>query len=221
MDDIPLAPAPSKPNSSKSNPSKSQSSAPGTAPLKGKSGDTAATGSEPRRGFVGKMLAVIIGTVATLVPVGAGLAVLLDPLRRKSGTGSARRITTLDSIPDDGVPRQFPVLADRQDAWNRFPNSPIGSVYLRRLPGTDKVEAFNATCPHAGCFVAFKPDRNQYQCPCHTSVFQVDGKRVMPCVSPRDLDSLACEVRSEGADREIYVDFVNFYSGIAEKKPRA
>ncbi|HWA97344.1 MAG TPA: Rieske 2Fe-2S domain-containing protein [Pirellulales bacterium] len=210
MDDIPLAPVSPKPK------------APSSSQVIGKaiSGATA-PGGEPRRGFVAKFLAVVIGAVATLLPVASGVAVLLDPLRRKSGAGTARRITTLDSLPDDGVPRQFPVLADRQDAWNRFPNEQIGAVYLRRLPGSDKVEAFNAYCPHAGCFVAFKPERNQYQCPCHTSAFEVDGQRVMPCVSPRDLDSLACEVRTDGADREIYVDFMNFYSGIAEKKPKA
>jgi menaquinol-cytochrome c reductase iron-sulfur subunit len=210
MDEIPLAPVSPKPKP------------PGSSHVIGKAiAGSGAPSGEPRRGFVAKALAVIFGAVATLVPIGAGLAVLLDPLRRTSGMGTMRRITTLDSLPDDGVPRQFPVLADRQDAWNRFPNSAIGAVFLRRLPGTNTVEAFNATCPHAGCFVAFKPERNQYQCPCHTSAFETDGQRVMPCVSPRDLDSLACEVRTEGADREIYVDFVNYYSGIAEKKARA
>jgi Rieske Fe-S protein len=129
------------------------------------------------------------------------------------------RITTLDSVPADGMPREFPVLADRSDAWNRSPNQPVGLVYLRRLPG-DKVEAFNAQCPHAGCFVGFKSERNEYQCPCHTSVFTVDGKRVMPCVSPRDMDTLKCEVQGQAADRSIYVAFENFYSGTAEKIPK-
>ena len=166
-------------------------------------------------------MAVIIGGFVALVPVAAGLAVYLDPLRRKSKTGNLVRITTLDSLPDDGVPRQFPVLMDRQDAWNRNLNDSVGSVFLRRMPGTDKVEAFNASCPHAGCPVAFKTERNEYQCPCHTSVFKVDGERVMPCVSPRDLDSLTCDVRENGNDRSVYVEFVNFYAGLAEKLPKA
>ena len=78
-----------------------------------------------------------------------------------------------------------------------------------------------ASCPHAGCFVAFLPDRNQYKCPCHTSAFEIDGSRVMPCVSPRDLDSLKTEVREQGGERVVFVDFVNFYSGLAEKRAKA
>jgi Rieske Fe-S protein len=69
--------------------------------------------------------------------------------------------------------------------------------------------------------VAFKPDRHQFQCPCHTSAFEIDGKCVMPCVAPRDLDSLACEVRTLGKEQVVFVKFANYYTGIAEKKQKA
>jgi menaquinol-cytochrome c reductase iron-sulfur subunit len=202
MDEIPLAPLSPK------------KSAPTSAIASSK---TVSKPEPPRRGFFAKFLAVVIGSVAGLVPVAAGLAVWLDPMRRTSGGGQFLRITSLDSLPDDGVPRQFPVLNDRQDAWNRSSNEQIGAVYLRRLPATDIVEAFNAYCPHAGCFVAFKNDRNEYQCPCHTSQFTIEGRRIMPCVSPRDLDSLPCELRAAGDDKVVYVQFINYYSGTAEK----
>jgi menaquinol-cytochrome c reductase iron-sulfur subunit len=175
----------------------------------------------PRRGFFTKALAVLIGTLVGTVPVAVGLATFLDPLRRRSGGSRDVRVAALDSLPADGMPRQYPVVANRQDAWNLFPNEPIGAVFLRRLPGSDKVDAFNATCPHAGCMVAFKPDRQQFQCPCHTSAFQIDGHRVMPCVAPRDLDSLPCEVRSVGKEQVVFVKFANFYTGIAEKIQKA
>ncbi len=204
MDEIPLAPL---------SPKKSASS----QPTRFVGATSTSASDEPRRGFFVKFLAVVIGSVAGLVPVAAGLAVWLDPMRRTSGGGQFLRITSLNSLPDDGVPRKFPVLADRQDAWNSNANQPVGAVYLRRLPATEIVEAFNAYCPHAGCYVAFLNDRNEYQCPCHTSQFTIEGRRIMPCVSPRDLDSLPCELRPAGDDKVVYVQFINYYSGTAEK----
>jgi Rieske Fe-S protein len=127
-------------------------------------------------------------------------------------------ITNLEALPNDGVPRKFPVLATRVDAWNRTSQVPIGAVYLRRT-GEHQVEAFNVVCPHAGCFVDFQPDHNRYLCPCHNSTFNVNGKiddRASP--APRGLDSLAVELR---ADKEVWVQFQNFQAGRPEKIPAA
>ena len=41
-------------------------------------------------------------------------------------------VTSLDSLPPDGLPHQFAILANRIDAWNKFPNAPVGAIYLRR-----------------------------------------------------------------------------------------
>src|SRR5580765_8991308 len=88
---------------------------------------------QDRRLFFKKVLATLIGSVLGLAPVGAGLALLLDPLRRKAGGGAAVRVTTLEALPDDGMPHKFPVLATRVDAWNKATQVPIGAVYLQRL----------------------------------------------------------------------------------------
>lgn len=183
-------------------------------------------GDEDRRGFFGKAAAVAIGGLISVFPGAAGLFTFADPLRSRAKSGSGDepgklvRVATLEALPDDGLPRQFPVIADRQDAWNRFPNEAIGAVYLRRLKGSDQIEAFNATCPHAGCFVNFLPDRNAYQCPCHDSAFDVDGHcKYGP--SPRDLDSLAADVRGEGKERAIWVRYVDFIVGKKDKKAKS
>jgi menaquinol-cytochrome c reductase iron-sulfur subunit len=172
-----------------------------------------------RRSFFKKACASILGAILGLVPLGAGLAVFLDPLRRKSGAAADfTRVTTLEALSDDGVPRKFPVLATRQDAWNKFPATPIGAVYLRRT-NDGKIEALNVVCPHAGCFVDFIPDRQLYLCPCHNSTFTESGA-VADKSSPaaRGLDSLQVEVRSKN---EIWVKFQNFQAGSAEKIPVA
>ncbi len=171
---------------------------------------------DPRRSFLKKVLATLFGTLAGLIPPVAGIAVILDPLRRKSAATESIRVASLDAIPADGVPRKFPVLASRTDAWTKSPNTPIGAVYIRRT-GPSTVEVLNVVCPHAGCFVDFVPDRKGYFCPCHNSSFDPTGKINDPkSPSPRDLDTLEWEVRN---GREVYVKFRNFRAGHKEKLP--
>ncbi|HJT33000.1 MAG TPA: Rieske 2Fe-2S domain-containing protein [Pirellulales bacterium] len=180
---------------------------------------------EPRRGFLGKAAAVVIGGLIAVFPAAAGMFTFCDPLRARArgGNGGDKekpgrlvRVTSLEAVPDDGVPRQFPVIADRQDAWNRFPDEAIGAVYLRRTKGSEGVEAFNAICPHAGCFVNFDRKQNVYQCPCHDSSFDLSGK-CQHGPSPRSLDALDTELRPAGKEQYIWVRFVNYYAGKKEQ----
>ena len=169
-----------------------------------------------RRNFLKKASAVLIGAVTGLVPAISGLIVFLDPLRRKSQDNDAVLVASLSSLPEDGVPRKFSVVADHTDAWNRMPRVPVGAVYLRRL-GDKQVQAFNVICPHAGCFVDYVPARKSYHCPCHNSSFAADGRIADPkSPSPRGLDELPIEIRNEN---EIWVRFQNFRAGVKEKIP--
>ena len=165
-----------------------------------------------------KFLAGLIGGCLMILPLGAGLAVFLDPLRRKAFSGNAVRITTLDSLPADNVPRKFPVLATQIDAWNKSPLARVGAVYLRRS-SDGGMEALNVVCPHAGCFVDFLPERQAYLCPCHNSLFSLTGEiqdRSSP--SPRGMDSLEVEIRNE---KEVWVKFQNFQAGTSKRIPVA
>jgi Rieske Fe-S protein len=167
-----------------------------------------------RRTFLTAFLAMVCGGLATLVPVGAGLWAFLDPLRRKAAASSFLPVTELSSLPDDGVPRQFPVIADRVDAWTGFAAEPIGAVYLCREKGSDTVKALSATCPHAGCFVEIESVEHCFRCPCHNSKFTLDGGIVAPSPSPRAMDALECRVAKNG---EVEVLWQKFRAGIADK----
>jgi menaquinol-cytochrome c reductase iron-sulfur subunit len=166
--------------------------------------------------------ATVIGLIIKLVPLSAGLAVFFDPLLKRKGAAAGQkpflRVASLSALPEDGTPVQFPVVADLTDAWNREPNQPIGAVYLRRVGNT--VECFNAICPHAGCFVAYAAQRKVFQCPCHTSSFELTGQRIAPSPSPRDLDKLAVD-EEKLRSGEVWVQFVNYYPGKEhrEEKP--
>ena len=165
-----------------------------------------------------RLTAGVIGTLLALFPLASGLAVLFDPLRRRSQSNGFLRVATLDSVPDDGVARQFPVVADRTDAWNIYLNEPVGAVYLRREEGSKVVQALNAICPHAGCFIDFNADAGEFQCPCHDSSFTADGARIDPdnCPSPRDMDSLEVETKDGG----VWVDFKNFFTASPDKEEK-
>jgi menaquinol-cytochrome c reductase iron-sulfur subunit len=174
--------------------------------------------SGARREFIKQASAGVIGTVLGAVPIAAGITVLLDPLRRYASASGLVRVTTLEAVPEDGTPRRFQVLAAKVDAWNKFTQIPVGAVYLRRVKGQE-IQAFNAVCPHAGCFVDFLPDHGGYSCPCHKSSFTVAGKiedRSSP--APRGMDSLEVEVKDRN---EIWVKFQNFQAGRPEKVPVA
>jgi menaquinol-cytochrome c reductase iron-sulfur subunit len=170
-----------------------------------------------RRNFLKQAWALLLGGLTTIVPTFAGLQVLFDPLRRKLKDGDFVRVASLNALPEDGTPQRFPVIADREDAWNKFPQVPVGAVYLRRV-GANKVEALNASCPHAGCGVEYKTDRRSFLCPCHDSSFHLDGSLAnLRSPSPRALDSLEVQIRDRS---EVWVRFQNFEAGKASKVPR-
>ena len=170
-----------------------------------------------RREFLTKAASVGIGAAIGLVPMAAGLLTVLDPLRKRGGGGGAfLRVASLGALPEDGSPRQFPVVSDRVDAWNKYPQIRVGAVYLRRVKsGAKEVQAISVVCPHAGCFVNYAPEQNHYLCPCHDSTFAPDGTIKSPSSpSPRALDTLEVRVNDDGS---VWVKFQNFRPGTHEK----
>jgi menaquinol-cytochrome c reductase iron-sulfur subunit len=175
---------------------------------------------EPRRDFVTKALAVLFGAIVTVVPFVPALGVFLDPLLRKKRSvgpvGSAVdaegfiKVATTKQL-EEGAPLLAPVVADLQNFWNRFPQTPIGAVYLTK--SGDDVQCFNARCPHLGCTVNYRPSEGIYLCPCHDSSFNPDGSRNND-IPPRDLDALEVQVRNE---EEVWVKFQNFRVGVHDK----
>lgn len=164
-----------------------------------------------------KALAVIIGGIASIIPGAAGLAVLVDPLRRKAKSSSFIRITTLDALPDTGEAKRFQVFADKQDAWTKLPQTPIGAVFLQRKG--ESVVAFSPICPHAGCFVDVESGGG-FHCPCHNSKFAADGSVVAPSPSQRGLDTLDVDAEALKSG-VVQVRYQKFIAGIHEKKSQS
>ena len=168
-----------------------------------------------RRQFLEKTASIVLGGVMVSVPVGAGVVTLLAPLGSDKGAKLKVRLASIEELPSDGTPKLYQVVAERKDAWTKYPNKPIGSVFLRRVDG-GKVVAFNSSCPHAGCSVDINSEGSAFFCPCHASSFGFDGSTQGKSVSPRGLDEL--EVDSDRLDEgEVWVTFVKFKAGVADE----
>src|SRR5579859_5586165 len=73
---------------------------------------------------------------------------------------------------------------NRVDGWKVY--SEKGTAWVVRRPD-NSIVAFGPQCTHLGCAYHWEENKNDFLCPCHTSVFSVDGK-VVSGPAPRPLD---------------------------------
>ena len=175
-------------------------------------------GQPDRRQFI-KGASCAIGAAIGAVPMVAGVRVALNPLSEKKSGGKAEfiRLAELADLKT-GVPRKFSIVADKTDKWTRYRDVPVGAVYLLKTKRDEKdgkvrVTAFNTVCPHLGCFVDYRTEKQDFFCPCHDSNFALDGQ-LKKGVSPRGMDSLEVEIR-KGA--EVWVKYQRFKANSSEK----
>jgi menaquinol-cytochrome c reductase iron-sulfur subunit len=172
------------------------------------------TDEPPRRGFL-KTATVLIG--------GAIGAVLAVPIIRYVGFPVGKRTVVGGDVPvpvaDEAAvkpgapPLRVQVRAPEQrDAWSKVIDVPLGAAWLLRTQD-GQVKALSATCPHLGCAVDYDPAAKQFRCPCHTSAFSPDGKRISG-PAKRDMDSLECSLDAG----KVLVKFEHFKQDVAEKE---
>jgi cytochrome b6-f complex iron-sulfur subunit len=124
----------------------------------------------PRRDFLGRIWK-ILGIVALLEFLGVGLA-FLAPKREAEKEGAFGGVITA------GPAERFApetVSAFRQ-----------GHFYLARLPDGGLL-ALSRKCTHLGCSVPWVAEEKRFICPCHASVFDIQGNVANP-PAPRALD---------------------------------
>jgi len=98
------------------------------------------------------------------------------------------------------------------DVAKMTPHSPVEMVFRRnRIDGwrilsekstawavkqdNGEVVAFAPQCTHLGCAYHWDDPKKQFLCPCHTSVFSIDGK-VVSGPAPRALDRFEAKVQN-------------------------
>jgi Rieske Fe-S protein len=84
---------------------------------------------------------------------------------------------------------------------------------LVKTAGGD-IKAYSTVCPHLGCGIDWNDATKHFDCPCHGSVFDKEGK----CIegpSPRGMDEL--DVVASGDD--VKVRYRRFRVSIPNKEP--
>jgi Rieske Fe-S protein len=168
----------------------------------------AAPAGPSRRSFLG--LAVgLLGAAVTVLFGAPAVGFVIHPLRKdpvRHGTGMIPLGRADRFLP--GVPVRVNVSASLRDAWLRNDGVRLGAVWVVLAAGAAAPKVFSATCPHLGCAVDFDGARALFACPCHTSVFALDGAHVSG-PAPRAMDELPAVVK----DGELLVEFHRYRTG--------
>jgi menaquinol-cytochrome c reductase iron-sulfur subunit len=77
----------------------------------------------------------------------------------------------------------------------------------------NRATVFSPICPHLGCRYNWDPLKNEFMCPCHGSIFSINGK-VLGGPAPRPLDTLPHKIENG----KLYVKWERFVVGIPEKE---
>jgi len=162
-------------------------------------------GKTTRRSF----LTLVIGILASLNALLLGIpfvSSLIGSARKRKTEWS--RVTDIGSLPE-GQPMEVKFQAPTEDAYHH--ENTLYSVWLIKHPG-NAVTAFSPVCPHLGCHFIWNPKIEKFACPCHASMFSLDGK-VLYGPAPRPLDTLPYKIENG----VLFVRYERFRVGTPEK----
>jgi menaquinol-cytochrome c reductase iron-sulfur subunit len=143
--------------------------------------ETSQSEGTTRRGFY---IGAIYGMMA-VVSAALGIPALLylfTPAKAKKPDAWAEGGDTARLTPNSPVEIVF--HRDRIDGWRTIAEK--GTAWVVKYDD-GHVVAFGPNCTHLGCAYHWEAGRNDFFCPCHNSVFSIDGK-VVSGPAPRPLD---------------------------------
>jgi menaquinol-cytochrome c reductase iron-sulfur subunit len=91
-----------------------------------------------------------------------------------------------------GVPVEMMYRRNRRDGWKVI--SEKSTSWVVKLPAGEVV-AFGPQCTHLGCAYHWDADKSEFLCPCHSSLFSIDGS-VVTGPAPRPLDRFETRIDS-------------------------
>ena len=152
-----------------------------------------------RRGFVVGLTATIMAVIGAVVGIPLAGYTILPTLRKRPeawvDTGAVAGL-----VP--GQPRELKVFQTISDGWLK--TTMAKSIWAVRQ-ASGEVVVYSGLCTHLGCGFRWHAERQQFQCPCHTAAFALDG-RVLGGPPPRPLDTLPAKIEG-GQLRVIYKEF--------------
>jgi menaquinol-cytochrome c reductase iron-sulfur subunit len=163
------------------------------------------TVSESRRGF----LKLAIAALTFMSGVVLGLPFIRTIYRSAPVTETGwSEVTKLAALPLNRPTNiKFPTRSE--DAFIR--GTVVQSVWVIKHSETE-LSVYSPVCTHLGCYFSWNQTTQRFECPCHGSVFSIEGK-VLGGPAPRPLDTLSYKVENE----TLSVKWEHFKSGVPEK----
>jgi menaquinol-cytochrome c reductase iron-sulfur subunit len=159
--------------------------------------------TEPRRAFFSKMIGFAAGLIGLCLAVPLAGYVFSPALKRR--VGSWVEVGPTDGLRT-GEPEELEYVATIQDGW-RTVASKKAIWALKQTEGP--VVVFSPICPHLGCGFRWDSKDHRFKCPCHGSVYDMNGK-VLAGPAPRPLDVLPSKVEQG----KLFVIYKEFKSGL-------
>jgi menaquinol-cytochrome c reductase iron-sulfur subunit len=139
-----------------------------------------------RRFYIGAIYG-IWAAIAAALGIPALIYLFLPPRVRQEkqwiDAGDVSQLT-----PDSPVEMSF--RRNRIDGWKVI--SEKSTAWVVKRPDSS-ITAFGPQCTHLGCAYHWEESKNEFICPCHNSIFAVDGQ-VISGPAPRPLDRYESKV---------------------------
>ncbi|MEO8596386.1 MAG: Rieske (2Fe-2S) protein [Candidatus Solibacter sp.] len=143
--------------------------------------------STSRRNFFVVAIYGMMGAISAALGLPALVYLLLPPkVQKRTEWVEAGDISHL--APD--TPAEISYHRNRVDGWKVI--SEKSTVWVVKS-ADNTVTAYGPQCTHLGCAYHWDDNRDQFLCPCHTSLFSIDGK-VTGGPAPRPLDRYQTKV---------------------------
>lgn len=134
-----------------------------------------------RRGFYTAAIYGVWAIITAALGLPALVYLLVPPrLRRQSDWVDAGDISPLEP----GNPVEMTFRRNRVDGWKV--TSEKSTAWVVKL-SDNRVVAYAPQCTHLGCAYHWDDEKDEFICPCHNSVFSLEGK-VLEGPAPRPLD---------------------------------
>lgn len=143
---------------------------------------------ETRRTFYAAAIYGIWGLISAALAVPALIYLLVPPKMRKQSDWI--EAGDLSQVPT-GTPVEMTFRRNRIDGWKV--SSEQDTAWVLKT-AANQVIAFGPQCTHLGCAYHWDTAKNEFLCPCHNSVFSMDG-RVLGGPAPRPLDRFETRVQ--------------------------
>jgi len=141
-----------------------------------------------RRGFYAAAINVLMAIVSAALGVPA-LLYLFAPAKGKKPDAWAEAGDVTRFAPNSPVEIVF--QRHRIDGWRVIAEK--GTAWVVKYDNS-QVVAFGPNCTHLGCAYHWEAGQKDFFCPCHNSVFSIDGK-VVSGPAPRPLDRFQTKVQ--------------------------